>query len=772
MTTQRPQYQKPRSRWGLGCGCAFAAVFIFGVAVAAFLLLRSRLTAEVISTRITSPTTDQQVEVNQPLSVLAGATYPSGVSRVEVYADGALVLAQDTSGQGETTLVLAGTWTPLTSGRHVLLARGYGADDQFADSEVVNIDVTEPPESITVDVDNLPGEENPSLDVLAQYLGTTPEELARRNPGTDPSAPLPPGSRVEAPRPPSSPPSESPPRSPSPRNPAAPTGLSGTADCTSANLTWTASPDAQSYRVYRLGPGDARPSRRVDGLRATTYRDTLPAPGTYRYQIASVRGGLEGLSLMFTVSTPAGCPAPPGAPPGTSTDLVLTVAMVDTDEAWDGVYCYLSVNGRAYDRIPAGDSNILSPEAANNRYYNLTRLPGGGRVNLTGQPLTSPVTLRGECVGRRGPNSTGLGGFSISHPQPEWDGTLRAASGGAFRFSYCIGPSTIPCTPTIPGVSRSGGLYLDLDFLFFLPAPTNLRRTTSTEACEDLPDLLDRISCGGSPILCLFGGCEGRQTIFWNWEGTPFVPESSLTGYTVFRYIRDSSTGFVLATDSWNVNRRRDGSLPRRFLSQDNELRCDQRVEYRVQANQAARHSGLSDPIFFETVRCATAAHVRITFDTLQVGPVNDAGEGYFMGIPDPVGNANLEVQGYIYTVDGRADTQASTIYQNSITGTYPYYYQLEQGTYRWSTLVRTNSFTTLVLNNSQTLTIGAAINEVDTEWTRTVIRSTTPWCVAQVVLPARNLEDWGRSIPITLTGGNAEASCTVTGQAVGTLVR
>ena len=246
MATQRPQYQKPRSRWALGCGCALAGIFLIGLGVAAFILLQARLTGDVLSAWITAPVTDQQVEVNQPLSVLAGAAYPSGMSRVEVYADGALILARDNTGQGEAELSVTGTWIPLTTGSHVLLARGYARDDSYADSEVVYVDVTEPPESVTIDVDSLPGEENPSLDVMAQYLGTTPEELARRNPGTDPHAPLPPGSRVEAPRPPSSPPSESSPPSPLPGNPAAPTGLSGTADCTSVSLTWTASPDAES----------------------------------------------------------------------------------------------------------------------------------------------------------------------------------------------------------------------------------------------------------------------------------------------------------------------------------------------------------------------------------------------------------------------------------------------------------------------------------------------------------------------------------------------
>jgi hypothetical protein len=196
---------------------------------------------------------------------------------------------------------------------------------------------------------------------------------------------------------------------------------------------------------------------------------------------------------------------------------------------------------------------------------------------------------------------------------------------------------------------------------------------------------------------------------------------------------------------------------------------------YRVLARQAANQSEKSDPISFWTTRCATGANVVLTFDTLQVGTVNDTGEEYFMGIPDPARIADLEIQGYIYTVDVRADTQASSIRQSGVTDSSHVYsaYTLGQGTSRWSTLVNINSFSTLVLNNSQTLTVGAAINEVDTDWTRTVIRNTTPWCVGQVVLRARSLEAWGSlNEPFTINGGNAEASCIITGRVVGTPVR
>ena len=155
----------------------------------------------------------------------------------------------------------------------------------------------------------------------------------------------------------------------------------------------------------------------ADSLPANTpnYNDTLPAPGVYSYRVAAVRAGSEGLSLLARAETPGACPEP-AAPFGGVSDLMLTIATVDTTSPYEGVYCYLSINGQPYERIPVG-TGLLPPESGNNLYYNLTRLPGGGRYSLSGQSFDAPVTLQGECDGRQAPFPHGLG--SILHqPSP------------------------------------------------------------------------------------------------------------------------------------------------------------------------------------------------------------------------------------------------------------------------------------------------------------------------------------------------------------------
>src|SRR5260221_11373625 len=65
-----------------------------------------------------------QAELNRPLDVQAVARSAAGVTRLELYADGALAGAQATSlPTGSNPLLYRQTWMPLTPGRHALVAR-------------------------------------------------------------------------------------------------------------------------------------------------------------------------------------------------------------------------------------------------------------------------------------------------------------------------------------------------------------------------------------------------------------------------------------------------------------------------------------------------------------------------------------------------------------------------------------------------------------------------------------------------------------------------
>ena len=221
MTGQTPKKKKSCSGWLLGCGFGlilFVALILMAGAIG-YVLTRNTLARTPLVTSISMPQNQEQAEVNLQLPIQASASYSEGVARVEVYADGALVLAQDAAEEGATSLSINGTWTPLTAGIHILTARGYGSDETFADSSIVNVIITEPPDNVIIDVDKIkkePEAPNPSLADIASVYGMTPGELARRNPGlsgTSHTDPLPSGTLIDAPRPPSP---SSPPSPPSP----------------------------------------------------------------------------------------------------------------------------------------------------------------------------------------------------------------------------------------------------------------------------------------------------------------------------------------------------------------------------------------------------------------------------------------------------------------------------------------------------------------------------------------------------------------------------
>ncbi|MDB5290390.1 MAG: hypothetical protein JWL69_1631, partial [Phycisphaerales bacterium] len=81
--------------------------------------------------------------------------------------------------------------------------------------------------------------------------------------------------------------------------PATPTNLAADASSgTQVVLTWTASPNADSYDVERLGPGDSGFVQIATGLTAAAFTDTAVTPGaTYQY---AVRADNSGGSSSFT----------------------------------------------------------------------------------------------------------------------------------------------------------------------------------------------------------------------------------------------------------------------------------------------------------------------------------------------------------------------------------------------------------------------------------------------------------------------------------------
>jgi hypothetical protein len=166
----------------------------------------------VIVVHVLTPQSGEMAEVNRPVSVSASAEHPSGITRLELYADGALVGVQQTTlPEGSNPLELDQMWVPSSIGRHVLVARGYSGDGKFENSGVVYLDVLAliDPAVHTNVKDIAHGPTVPSLNQLASVLRVPLPRLQEANPalrGTNPDAPLPPDTPLDIPRDPAPPP--------------------------------------------------------------------------------------------------------------------------------------------------------------------------------------------------------------------------------------------------------------------------------------------------------------------------------------------------------------------------------------------------------------------------------------------------------------------------------------------------------------------------------------------------------------------------------------
>jgi uncharacterized protein YgiM (DUF1202 family) len=80
---------------------------------------------------VLTPVNGAQVALNAPVIVQASATDYRGVTRMELWADGALVSQQASpSPQGASPLLLNLTWTPTSPGSHVLEVRAFNSANQ------------------------------------------------------------------------------------------------------------------------------------------------------------------------------------------------------------------------------------------------------------------------------------------------------------------------------------------------------------------------------------------------------------------------------------------------------------------------------------------------------------------------------------------------------------------------------------------------------------------------------------------------------------------
>ena len=618
-----------------------------------------------------------------------------------------------------------------------------------------------------------------SLNDISKGTGTSIAELYRYNPNldvTDPSEPLPAGSRVQAPRPagmPSSTPADSQqnppsaPPAPLPGTPAAPTTLSVTAGCETASLSWEDSPDEQSYKVYRLDAGNPNPQV-VATLRenTTSFQDTLPQ-GTggalFRYQVAAVKDGLEGATRLVSTSPPENCPTIWTA--GTAADLVLTNTTFTTNEPWDGVYCYLSTNGQPYERNPEGDFNIIPPAGSSPKAYTSVNATGADNIVLDGQPVAQPVTLQGECMGRKGAQSTSLGTFDASHDQTQWNGGAYDVLADGFQMRYCLGPESNPCgsgagdpgnvVRATPEPGSTGGTNTNI------PAPTNFRLPNNFSYCTQSSMLFsDWQQCLTAYYREMTLPNRNRDVVrdvpvAWDWNPSASVSESALLGYFLIWDDRDLNGPNDDQVLTFFIRRRNPSTPIERYtVSLLTAIPCGHQVDMKVAAVTSWGQSEFSNAIQYQTPACinlADAARVQITFETLEIlEPVTDYGEEcWAMPFPPfyicPAGPSdNLEAYGFIGAGGGtlRWTERMLEMVDDFMQDTYSladWAMTPRQGTMSYRT--GQNTFETYITRPDEPLRF--SLTMLDTDHATWHLDNRDRFCVVERTIPPRSIEDW-----------------------------
>ena len=475
-------------RWVMAIGGMLACML---VALLAFFYLSSfRATPTLPIVTLTEAFPKNPVVSGQSVLVFGRASDPDGIAAVELWVDGTTVASQANPDPGSDQPFDASlAWIPTGPADYLVLLRATDRKGSAGQSEPVLIQAVE--RTYTHEVGQ--GE---TIQEIAQAFGTTPEDLRARNPGAgsapgagsmldvpaapaadgaDSSGPPPEGGdaeeppRVDPPVPAPPPSGDETPAEPAPRgywrylplprnfvclfNPAAcaaprddetltpPSGVGVKLhDPCQMGVGWLdESVNEVGFRVYRV----ARRPFRIDMvglLRASPgtgtrlgFLDESPPNQDLFYFIAAYNARGEAWSAP---SETLGVTCASADPPA-GWSLAIEALDMSVRDSYDRLYCYVSLTGSPFERVPVGGQFIQLESGS----WNIARhFSGENRRAIFSDG--SPVDVVAECLGWQGGTLINLGRFSRSHPREEWDGRHLTAgpSDGSFVVTYRIQP--------------------------------------------------------------------------------------------------------------------------------------------------------------------------------------------------------------------------------------------------------------------------------------------------------------------------------------------
>ncbi|MGC5012393.1 carbohydrate binding domain-containing protein [Streptosporangium sp. DT93] len=223
--------------------------------------------------------------------------------------------------------------------------------------------------------------------------------------------------------------------------PAAPTGLTGTGNATTASLSWTASSGATGYAVYRGGT-------RVGTATGTTFSEN-PGTGTHAYQVSATNAaGESARSATVSVTVGTGQPPLPPVPSG----LTATVSGATVSLRWNassGATGYALYRGGTRIGTPTGTSSSDTPGAGTHA-YRVAAVNAAGESARSGEvSATVTGTPPGGLPKRvmvgylHASFANGSGYIRMADVPNEWDvvnlsfGEPTSVTSGDIRFTRC-----------------------------------------------------------------------------------------------------------------------------------------------------------------------------------------------------------------------------------------------------------------------------------------------------------------------------------------------
>lgn len=513
--------QNRLGRWIYVLGGLFICLCLAGIA---FLYLdyttaRAMPTIPIVSITETYP--ENPVVADQSVVIFGLANDPDGIVEVQLWVNGQMIASQTNPEQAsKQPFDVSQSFIPTGAANYLVLLRAIDGRGSAGQSDPVMVEAAER----TYTYEAAAGD---TVEKIAEMAGTTPEDISQRNPGIG-NAPVP-GTPIDVPAVPAGdgavpagdgsdePPHVDPPAPPTPpsgdetpADPASPPWwihlplpdnficLFYPAFCTAplddetlsvpvnvgavlrdscqVMVAWEdTSENELGFHIYR---GHTTPDQLIGSVVASPgsgarsgFMDVNPPNGEYLYFVSVYDSSGEYFSIPSETIT-VSC-RPPGTTAGSS--LAIEALEMTVRDSYDRLYCYASLAGAPFERVPHGSSFIEMESGS----WNIAEHFGGVNRRVIFSER-DPIWIVLECMGWQGDTLINLGQFARSHPHEEWDGRHLTAGppDGSFSVTYRILPLTLAETEE-GEVGRSVWALEDPS----IPPPFGLRTTNYYVRC-------------------------------------------------------------------------------------------------------------------------------------------------------------------------------------------------------------------------------------------------------------------------------------------------